>query len=48
MQESLFQTVGIPYYAVFNPQKQVVSSFPGLTKDPAEFASFLNNALAKI
>jgi thiol:disulfide interchange protein len=47
-QESLFQTVGIPYYAIFNPDKQVVASFPGLTKDAAEFASFLNGALAKI
>ncbi|MFO0508803.1 MAG: cytochrome c biogenesis protein CcdA [bacterium] len=47
-QESLFQTVGIPYYAVFNPGKQLLASFPGLTKDPAEFAAFLNSALAKI
>ncbi|MFN9920779.1 MAG: thioredoxin family protein, partial [Acidobacteriota bacterium] len=47
-QESLFQTVGIPYYAVFNPGKQLLAGFPGLTKDPAEFAAFLNGALAKI
>lgn len=47
MQESLFQTVGIPYYAVFNADKKVVSSFPGLTKDVKEFTSFLNSALSK-
>ena len=47
MQEGLFQTVGIPYYAVFNTDQKVVSSFPGLTKDVKEFASFLNSALGK-
>lgn len=47
MQEDLFQTVGIPYYAVFNTDQKVVSSFPGLTKDVNEFAGFLNSALGK-
>lgn len=47
MQEELFQTVGIPYYAVFNAEQKVVSSFPGLTKDVKEFAGFLNAALNK-
>lgn len=47
LQESLFQTVGIPYYAVFNAEQEVVSSFPGLTKDVKEFAGFLNAALNK-
>jgi thiol:disulfide interchange protein len=47
MQEQLFQTVGIPYYAVFNADQKVVSSFPGLTKDVKEFTGFLNSALGK-
>jgi len=47
MQEGLFQTVGIPYYAVFNADQKVVSSFPGLTKDVKEFTNFLNSALSK-
>lgn len=47
MQERLFQTVGIPYYAVFNTDQKVVSSFPGLTKDVKEFTGFLNSALGK-
>lgn len=47
MQEKLFETVGIPYYAVFNADQKVVSSFPGLTKDVKEFAGFLNAALSK-
>ncbi len=40
-QEELFQTVAIPYYAVFNAEAKVVASFPGLTRDPKEFVSFL-------
>jgi len=47
MQENLFQTVGIPYYAVFNADHKLVSSFPGLTKDVKEFTGFLNTALGK-
>lgn len=47
MQERLFQTVGIPYYAVLNADQEVVGSFPGLTKDAKEFVSFLNTALGK-
>ncbi|MBM3759459.1 MAG: DUF255 domain-containing protein [Acidobacteria bacterium] len=47
MQEKLFETVGIPYYAVVNADQKVVSSFPGLTKDVKEFAGFLNAALSK-
>jgi thiol:disulfide interchange protein DsbD len=45
MQEQLFNTVAIPYYAVFNADKKLVASFPGLTKDPKEFVSFLTQAL---
>ena len=47
LQESLFQSVAIPYYAVFNADQKLVGSFPGLTKDVKEFTSFLNAALSK-
>ena len=40
-QESMFQTVAIPYYAIFNAEEKPEGSFPGLTKDPNEFATFL-------
>jgi thiol:disulfide interchange protein DsbD len=40
-QESLFQTVAIPYYAIFDAAEKPVASFPGLTKNPGEFAAFL-------
>ncbi len=44
-QESLFQTVAIPYYAIFNADEKPTVTFPGLTKDPAEFAAFLKQGL---
>jgi thiol:disulfide interchange protein DsbD len=45
-QESLFQTVAIPYYAIFDADGKPVASFPGLTKDPGEFAAFLKQGAA--
>ncbi|MBI5083938.1 MAG: thioredoxin family protein [Acidobacteria bacterium] len=42
-QESLFQTVAIPFYAVFDPGGSVVASFAGLTKNEAEFLKFLQS-----
>jgi thiol:disulfide interchange protein DsbD len=41
LQVDLFRTVAIPYYAILDPDGKVVASFPGLTKDPAEFLAFL-------
>ncbi len=45
-QEGLFQTVAIPYYAVFDSDEKPKAAFPGLTKDPAEFDRFLKQAAA--
>lgn len=41
LQDKLFHTVAIPYYAILDPSENVVSSFPGLTKDPQQFLRFL-------
>jgi thiol:disulfide interchange protein DsbD len=42
MQESKFQTVAIPYYAILDPDGNVVSSFAkGMTEDTQEFLKFL-------
>jgi thiol:disulfide interchange protein DsbD len=41
VQETKFKTIAIPYYAIVDPDEKVVSSFPGLTKDPKEYLSFL-------
>jgi thiol:disulfide interchange protein DsbD len=43
MQDKLFRTVAIPYYALLDADQRVVAGFPGLTKDPAEFERFLKS-----
>lgn len=45
-QEQLFQTVAIPYYAVFDADEKVIASFPGLTRNTAEFVEFLRRGAA--
>jgi len=43
MQEKKFATVAIPYYAIIDGNENVVASFPGLTRKPAEFLAFLGS-----
>lgn len=43
-QDKLFQTVAIPYYAIFDADEKVTGSLAGLTKDPQEFLKFLKGA----
>lgn len=43
-QDSLFKTVAIPYYAIFDADQKVQGSYAGLTKDPQEFLKFLNSS----
>lgn len=43
-QESTFQTVALPFYAVFEPDGTPISTFPGLTRDPQEFIDFLRES----
>jgi thiol:disulfide interchange protein DsbD len=42
-QDESFQTVAIPFYALFDADGKVVASFAGLTKDPQQFLSFLKS-----
>jgi thiol:disulfide interchange protein len=42
-QESRFQTVAIPFYAILDGQENVVATFAGLTKDPQQFLAFLKS-----
>jgi thiol:disulfide interchange protein DsbD len=44
MQQSMFGTVALPLYAIVPPDGNAISTFPGLTRDPAEFLSFLRRA----
>jgi thiol:disulfide interchange protein DsbD len=41
-EEKSFGTIAIPFYAIFDPDGRVLASFPGLTRNPQEFLSFLN------
>ena len=41
-----FNTVADPYYAILDPDEKVIATFPGLTKDPAEFLAFLQKGAA--
>jgi thiol:disulfide interchange protein DsbD len=41
LQDRLFQTVAIPYYALMDGDGRVIASFPGLTRNPEEFLAFL-------
>ncbi len=44
MEQDLLGTVALPYYAVVSPDGKVVASFPGLTRNTAEFVDFLKKA----
>jgi thiol:disulfide interchange protein DsbD len=44
LQETTFNTVAIPYYALMNGDGKVIASFPGLTRDTREFLAFLSSA----
>ncbi len=36
-----FNTVAEPFYAILDADEKVIATFPGLTKDPAEFLAFV-------
>jgi thiol:disulfide interchange protein len=41
-EQKTFDTIAIPYYAIFDVNGKVLASFPGLTRNPKEFLAFLN------
>jgi thiol:disulfide interchange protein DsbD len=43
-QQDKYKTVALPYYAIENADGSPITSFPGLTRDPAQFVSFLQKA----
>jgi thiol:disulfide interchange protein DsbD len=47
MEQDMFGTVALPFYAVIDGDGKVVSSFPGLTRNVDEFAAFLRGSAAK-
>jgi len=46
MELAKFQTVAEPYYAIMDPDEKVIATFPGLTKHPQEFLTFLAKGTA--
>jgi len=46
-QQDTFQTVALPFYAVFDSEGKPVATFPGLTRDPHDFVEFLRRAQEK-
>jgi thiol:disulfide interchange protein len=46
LQQKKFATIAIPYYAILDPDERVIASFPGLTRDPAEYLAFLQKGEA--
>ncbi len=44
LQQEKYKTVALPFYAVENADGTAVASFPGLTRDPAQFVAFLQKA----
>ena len=43
-QQDNFQTVALPFYAVFDAEGKPVATFPGLSRDSKEFIDFLKKA----
>ena len=43
-QQDTFQTVALPFYAVFDSEGKPIAAFPGLTRDKNEFIDFLKKA----
>ncbi len=45
MQQQRFGTIALPLYAIVEPDGKTVTTFPGLTRSPNEFLSFLSSGL---
>jgi thiol:disulfide interchange protein len=41
-----FNTVAEPFYAILDPDENVIATFPGLTKDSSEFLAFIQKGSA--
>ena len=44
MEQEMFGTVALPFYAIVDADGNVIASFPGLTRNAAEFIDFLQKA----
>lgn len=46
LEDDKFHTVSIPFYAIVDPNENVVATFPELTRNMSEFVSFLKSGSA--
>ncbi len=42
LEEGTFKTIAIPFYVLYDPNQNVLATFPGLTRKPDEYLAFLN------
>ncbi|HEY6171464.1 MAG TPA: thioredoxin family protein, partial [Candidatus Kapabacteria bacterium] len=42
MEESRFNTIALPFYAIITPDDKPIGTFPGYTRDHMSFINFLN------
>lgn len=47
MEQQMFGTVALPYYAIMNSEGKPLATFPGLTRDTNEFVGFLQKTQGK-
>jgi thiol:disulfide interchange protein DsbD len=45
MEQDMYGTVALPYYAIVDANGRTVATFPGLTRDKQEFIAFLKKGL---
>jgi thiol:disulfide interchange protein DsbD len=48
LEEEKFQTVAIPFYVLYDGNQNVLATFPGLTRKPEEYLSFLNTKATSV
>src|ERR1700734_2878163 len=48
LEEKRFGTLALPFYAIVDPDQRTVATFPGLTRNAAEFLGFLKTRDAKV
>ncbi|MGP0071428.1 MAG: protein-disulfide reductase DsbD family protein [Bryobacteraceae bacterium] len=48
LEEKRFGTVAIPFYAIVDPDERTIATFPGLTRNAAEFVGFLKTRDSRV
>jgi thiol:disulfide interchange protein DsbD len=48
LEEKRFGTVAIPFYAIVDPDERTIATFPGLTRNASQFASFLKTRDSRV